>query len=1417
MQSKMTKRVLKEKNASRIIVVTPTGKKNLVLYWIGACLLTILLISLNQYYVVYGNEKFSLSFYNCEDNQTYYSFQSDNNTIFLYLPQDTDICELKLISDVPIVYTEGAELVSEREIKVLEKKFFLIRTSEGEDFYVNVATSSLPSICITLNNTSLSDIHSGTKDSKYKGNRIRMVYKDEEVTYENVELKGRGNFTWTLPKRSYQLKFEKKVDLFGMGKAKKWILLPNYTDNSLMRNKFAFDIAKKMNIKYAVDSEFIDLWISGNYIGSYLISEKIEIGDNRVAIDDSFSILLELDNLYYNTEEIYSSSQINNTHFVLKDSVSDDHNRENSITDAAFDEFMNTINEFEDALYNGRDWGTVSSYIDVNSFVKMYLLQELSEDSDGCRSSFFLYKDGLNDVIHLGPAWDYDIAFGNFEIEIRGGNPSVDYIGCISDYMEKSSNVFRELLKYEEFRRVLCAYYYYVFSAIINDYQSLLIDYSNQLSDSAKYNFARWNTQGKNACFPGGHHNKETYSEEVAYLSHWLSCRIDYMNEKYLSMYFSDESMYCIPYDVLSIFFQTQNSNEIWDYRVIPYIGHTKKHIEIENIVLDSDSGIEYCDETIYCLHCGIELNRTRKKYLSESSASLSEDVLTYDGTGKYPKVSVWDGDICVDDSEYSVQYINNVNAGIATVLITDNEGGEYCVHCEKSFEIIKADPKYEMPRGLNANYGDTLSNVKLSEGWSWLNSDLMVGDVGENRFTALFTPYDIENYNCIIQDLKVDVHKIQPDYKIPIATNNLVYNGGEQELVSLQPVVGGNMLFAIKEVDGTIIETPNDHDFFTSIPTAINAGTYKVWFKVNGDSNHLNVDASNIEVTINRAKVSVQPENTYKIYDNDEPELIACVLGLQGEDKAEIIRYNISRDIGENAGQYTIYTSGEKIQGNYDVDYMTGIFNIKKADLKLTLTMSGWSYGGEHTIPIVSGNVGNGDEEYSYKLIDDSENAFTTKIPEKIGDYIVRVNVAATENYNAGETRAEFTIAAINDSIPSNQAHTESNQTDIMVPMPHLETTNNVVDGIYNNVDENVEDISNNRPVNDDASDKSDLIPSPSILPTDDSVDDTEFVVTEKRNKNGSITKIIIHDNNDGTTSSIERTTNKDGSSTELETITDKKANILKTRKTVIDNKGNKETVSVFYKESKTGNKTVTIEENSDSVIVTTVKKTKNKEVITINRNTPEGTLYERIAKNAKDTKGLSREYVGVDGSKSSLVAKIYKSGKVSLTYNINYDGLDITYQFRNVTKNWMDYTETIDGSEMDSISSVTYIPLKLTKLITESTSATIPSEFKVGDIIFHITGIAKAALVGNKQLETIEFGNYLTDIYTGAFSGVEKLNTIVIASEEIKNIAKGAFKDISNDILLVLKVPKKAYRNIKKILKNSEVSKMVKIKRGL
>ena len=235
-----------------------------------------------------------------------------------------------------------------------------------------------------------------------------------------MKIKGRGNSTWwqggIWGKKPYQIKFNEKIDILNMSKDKKWVLLAEISDISLIRNKIAREISNISRFDYVPQAKFIELYINDEYVGIYLVGQKVEESSNRVNIGDNGYLVeidtdaqgrIDIDDVYFRSN--IWTSQYQQGVFNIKEPNVDYNSIEYNL-------IKDHINNFESALFGENfkdpDLG-YRSFIDLPSFIDWFLVNEIAKNQDAkSYSSIFLnYIPG--EKIKMGPVWDFDLAFGN--------------------------------------------------------------------------------------------------------------------------------------------------------------------------------------------------------------------------------------------------------------------------------------------------------------------------------------------------------------------------------------------------------------------------------------------------------------------------------------------------------------------------------------------------------------------------------------------------------------------------------------------------------------------------------------------------------------------------------------------------------------------------------------------------------------------------------------------------------------------------------------------------------------------------------------------------------------------------------------------------------------------------------------------
>lgn len=217
----------------------------------------------------------------------------------------------------------------------------------------------------------------------------------------------RGNASRSFPKKPYRIKFDTKQRVVNSpAKAKKWTLINNYGDKTLMRNLLAFELSRMMEMPYTPFATSVDVLLNGEYKGNYQLCDQVNVNKNRVNItemtpdDNSGSALtggyfFEVDAYAYDEPKWFNSSQGNP---VTVKSPEDD-----VITSQQFNYLQNYFNKMES------QWST---YLDLNTFLRHFLVGELSGNTD-TYWSVYMYKERDDDKVYTGPVWDFDLAFEN--------------------------------------------------------------------------------------------------------------------------------------------------------------------------------------------------------------------------------------------------------------------------------------------------------------------------------------------------------------------------------------------------------------------------------------------------------------------------------------------------------------------------------------------------------------------------------------------------------------------------------------------------------------------------------------------------------------------------------------------------------------------------------------------------------------------------------------------------------------------------------------------------------------------------------------------------------------------------------------------------------------------------------------------
>ncbi|MBR4988596.1 MAG: CotH kinase family protein [Bacteroidaceae bacterium] len=354
------------------------------------------------------------------------------------------------------------ESTSGTPVKIQDAKYEIKRVPYGNSYKVKVDwltdTPTVPRIDI--------DIDGGyfvTSKDYYLNARFRITgYGIYENFEDSVQIKGRGNSSWSYSKKPYRLKFEEKVKPFGLTKGKSWVLLANAQKGSLMANAISMKIGQMAGAEYTNHIVPVELYMNGEYMGSYMFTEKVGLANNSVDVDEDTGYLLELDTNSDDEYKFYSSSY-NLPVFVKEPDLNDP---ETPNVTARKRNIPAQFNEFCSALYQGKD---VDGMVDMDALARFMLAIDLSLNQElGHPKSVFLFKEnenGSSSKYKFGPIWDFDWGYGyeNGSKYCYSGTTSSVFNYNMST--ESGYKFFNDLLNVESFKK----YYYKTWVEFINN------------------------------------------------------------------------------------------------------------------------------------------------------------------------------------------------------------------------------------------------------------------------------------------------------------------------------------------------------------------------------------------------------------------------------------------------------------------------------------------------------------------------------------------------------------------------------------------------------------------------------------------------------------------------------------------------------------------------------------------------------------------------------------------------------------------------------------------------------------------------------------------------------------------------------------------------------------------------------------
>lgn len=430
--------------------------------------------------------------------------------------------------------------------------------------------SAIPTMYLTSSDAAQGRDWVDASKSNAATGTMNLIGADGTPVYsgELKQIKARGNSTFTYAeKKSYQIKLAEPSDLLGkQEQVKTWVLLASYFDATQMHDKLIKDLAAELGLAYTASCDWVNLYYDGEYRGVYLLSEKNSVGATSVAITDMEQAYEQLNEgygtdmttalaensygqQYQYTKDLKEPENITGGYLIeLNHEMWDEVSGFKTRQDVAFnvkspewcgDSAMKYISEyyqaFEDAVYATDDTGAYTGYntgtgkyfydyVDMDSLVKVFLLQELSLNCDGFISSVYFYKDA-DGKMFAGPIWDQDMTFGTGWNKANGAE-IVDY-----HYLAEA------LIRIPAFEAAVKEYYTNTFASEVRDLLGSNGTIARQyalLKENAAMNYTIWDyIRIGNPEMEGHIWQGVSYQGVVDEMTTWIEDRLANMDSRF--------------------------------------------------------------------------------------------------------------------------------------------------------------------------------------------------------------------------------------------------------------------------------------------------------------------------------------------------------------------------------------------------------------------------------------------------------------------------------------------------------------------------------------------------------------------------------------------------------------------------------------------------------------------------------------------------------------------------------------------------------------------------------------------------------------------------------------------------------------------------------------------------------------------
>lgn len=417
-------------------------------------------------------------------------------------------------------------------------------------------SENIPAVFLNTLSGSLDYLHAD-KENEEPGD-ICVVDKSGNTEYQHEipRISGRGNSTWEYEKKPYAIKLDEAKALCGLDQSDRWRLLALWREGSKLDNKIAMDIAEAMGLSYNTQGTWVDLYINGEYRGIYLLTESVTVGEGRIDIYD-----LEKENKRHNPS-IASGEGIayweeTGKGFLLENGenisggylIEKDHPTHYKAEACGFETsrgyqfsikspqhasreqvkyIQNVVENIDSMVTDGRS--EVWEYLDIGSFAKCFLMDELANDTDAGLTSMFFYKERNDDKLYSGPTWDYDNAFGERNSDVE---PGYDYRLSVVDTTAGSPyklDWYARLYEDPQLQKQIIEEYTALLPFLESVLDTKIDEYVEVIRASVAMDEARWGSKNRKGDFSGKY---PAYELNVKYMKYFLANRLQFLCDRW--------------------------------------------------------------------------------------------------------------------------------------------------------------------------------------------------------------------------------------------------------------------------------------------------------------------------------------------------------------------------------------------------------------------------------------------------------------------------------------------------------------------------------------------------------------------------------------------------------------------------------------------------------------------------------------------------------------------------------------------------------------------------------------------------------------------------------------------------------------------------------------------------------------------